>query len=1226
MNKPEIYWLNNPFDLSDVSQYPIETDLTIQQWLDGHGGLARLNKEPTVCVYQGRELLRAEYDQAIEGPVCFVTLPQGGDSGSNPLMIVAMIALTVFTMGAATAAWSLAGVTGLAAGSTGLLIAQTAVMMAGSMLINAVFPPPGLPATAAPSTASPTYSAQAQGNAARIGAPIPVNYGIMRIYPDFAAQPYTEYHDNEQYLYQLFCIGQGSHKVHSLRLDNTPLDNFDDVKTEIIQPLGKVTLFHTAVVSAPEAGGQDMSEPISLGPYVINNVDTEISRISVDVVFPGGLIGVDTDDGDEYSVGVELWMVADPIDDKGHVIGKTITVFNDVIRDQTRTAIRRSIAVDVPPGRYQINIHRTTHKGGSSESMGCQLGAVKGYLVDDNEYGDLTLLAIRIRATANLSDAASRLVNCIVERQIPIWSADDGWSSLQVTANPAWCFADAARSRYGGDFSDTEIDLNGLLYLAGLFDSRHDEFNGRFDTEQSLWDGLGKIGQVVRSAPIRQGNLLRMIRDQAQPAPVAQFSMANMTDFSLDFVMHNDRTADSVKVTYWDKARDYAQTTVLCKLPDETSDNPKDITLFGCTDYEQAWREGMYLAASNRDRRQLASWKTEMEGYIPTFGDVVWVNHDLLGAGDVFSGVVEQQVGDSLLLSRDIKMPGDNWYLVIRDRLGKPSSPIRVAQSGENVVRLLDTLPFTIEDDPYRERTHFMIGRGKQYAWPVKVTSITPESDDRITIAGCIESDFVHTADQGQVPPPPPDRVPPPPGLVIEGLISTQGGTTQNPVIMLSWKLARGADRYLVEVSRDGRKTWQPVGMTFLPQHEFTLQPGLVTCRVAAVAAIRGDWAMIEVNAGGEFDKPGKVSVQLSEPFIGDTLKVKWTKEPAAARYLIEVLYNGSRARAMYVDRSVLEYSYHWQDAQQDGAGRTLTVQVRAQNAENINGDWGRVTATNPPPAVPDGLVVDGLIDAFIVRADRPDDTDIREFRCYGSQTKGFTPAIANLLATSQTPWINLNLTGVWYFRAAWVDQWGADDLNVSGEMTGESSAVDTSEIQKDIDGIQDSLDKIKGDVDSNIKRIDSNVEGNRTDLANFEETVNTDLSGVRSDITGLGTDITTEESKRVEGDTALSKRITTVSADLSDETTNRTAAIKTESNARASQDEALGKRVDTVAADLSTETSNRTAAINTESTARAKEDETLASQIRTVASEMDDETAQRTAAIQSEETARTTC
>lgn len=1192
MQKPEVYWLNNPFDLSDVTHYPIEDDLTIRQWLDGNGGIDRLNQMPTVCVYQGKELLRAEYNQVIDGPVCFVTLPQGGDSGSNPLMIVAMIALTVFTMGTGTLAlgglMASAGIT-----STNMvLVAQCAVMLAGSMLINAVFPPPGLPASAAPSQGSPTYSVGAQGNAARLGAPIPVNYGRMRIYPDFAAQPYAEYTDNEQYLYQLFCIGQGRHIVHDIRLEDTPLGNYEDVATEIIPPLGRVTLFHTAVVVAPEAGGQDLSEPVILGPYVINDVGTEISRISVDLVFPGGLIGVDEDDGDEYGVGVELYVEAQAIDDDGRVSDRVIDLFFGTIADCTRTAIRRTLGADVPPGRYQVTIGRTTAKGGKSEVRNCQLGSVKGYLVDDNEYGDLTLLAVRILATGRLSDASSRLVNCIVEREIPVWDPGDGWSLPRFTANPAWCFADAARSRYGGDFKDSEIDLRGLHYLAALFDDRGDEFNGRFDTEQSLWDGLGKIGQVCRSAPIRQGNLLRMVRDQHQPAPVAQFSMANMTDFSLDFVMHNDRTADSVKVTYWDKDRDYAQTTILCQLPDETADNPKEVTLFGCTGYEQAWREGMYLAASNRDRRQLASWKTEMEGYIPTFGDVVWVNHDLLGAGQVFSGVVEQRVGEALLLSRAIEMPGDNWYLVLRDRQGKPSLPVRVAQSGENVVRLLDTLPFEPEDDPYRERTHFMIGRGKQYAWPVKVTAVTPEADDRITIAGCLESGFVHSADHGKIPPPPPDMVPLPQGLVIEGLISTQGGTVQDPVILLGWKLARGADRYLIEISRDGRKTWQPAGtgLSFVPQHEFSTPPGAITCRVAAVAAIRGDWAMVEVNAGGEFDKPGKLSLQLAEPFTGSTLKVRWAKEPAAARYLVEVLYKGIRARALYVDRQTLEYSYHWQDAQQDGAGRELTVRARAQNAENVNGDWGEVTATNPPPGIPDNVVIDGLIDAFTVRADRPDDTDIREFRCYGSQTRGFKPAMANLLAVSQTPWINLSLKGTWHFKVAWVDQWGADNLNFSGEIQAESGAVDTDAIQAGIDGIDDSLKKVTGDV------VDI-----RGDLDELEQGTAGHLESLRKDLGGLGADIRTEESRRVAADQTLAEQVQVLSAGFEEGDRKLLSGIKVISTAQGTADETHAEWSRLIVSDYQAADRSLTGWVNTEVKTLSDRDKALGQRIDTV-------------------------
>ncbi len=1035
MKKPEVLWLNNPFDLSDVTRYPVDKPITIRQWLDEHGGTARLNRMPTVCIYQNKELMRAEYDQLILEPVCFVIMPTGGDSGTNPVAVAAMIALTVF------AGWAAPIV---AASMLGQAAVYAGIMIGGSMLINAVFPPPGLPSTATASSGSPTYSLGAQGNQARLGQPIPVNYGRMRIYPDFAATPYTEYESNNQYLYQLFCIGQGDNRISDIRLDSTPIENFAEVTYEIVPPLGTVTLFHSAVVNAPEAGGQDMSDPITLGPYTINNVDTEISRVACDVVFPGGLIGIDQKKGREYTVAVHLRVWVEVIDEQGEPTGESITIHDNDIRDRTRTAVRLSLAKDVPPGRYRMSIQRTTNTASSNEVKGCQLGAMRGYLVDNNEYGDVTLLAMRVLATASLSDAASRMVNLLNERLIPVWHPDTGWTESMITRNPSWAFVDAGRSRYGGDFSDSEIDLNGLHYLAGLFDDRGDKFDGRFDTEQSLWDGLGKIGQVCRSGPVRQGNLIRMIRDQLIETPVQMFGMANMQNFSIDYVMHDDRTADAVKVTYWDEERDYAETTILAELPDGTADNPKEITLFGCTQYEQAWREGMYLAASNRERRQMVSWTTEMEGHIPTFGDMVWVNHDLLGAGQQFGGTVAAVDGDTLTLSQDVTLEGSNWYIVLRNRMGEPSAPIPIEAVSANRVRARDTLP-TIEDDPAREPTHFMIGQGSQYAVPVKVTALTPEAEDRVAIAGCIESEFVHTADEGEVPPQPPKPTPPPPGLDIEDLRATQGGTVEVPVIFLNWAVATGADRYLIEFSSDGRDTWQPAGtgQSLVNNHNFPVEPGLITCRVAAVAAIRGDWATLDVNAGGDFDVPGQVVPRLAEPFEGDALRVEWDEEPAAARYLVEIWSYGEYRRGVYLNPDVTHWSYHYSEANTDAAGRTLTFKIRAQNAEGADGPWGELTATNPPPAVPNNVRVDEFVDAFTVRCDMPSDDDLRELRVWGEQRTGFTPGVGNLLGTSTTSRVEINEKGVWYFRLAWVDHWGATDLNISGEYKGESSDLD---------------------------------------------------------------------------------------------------------------------------------------------------------------------------------------
>jgi hypothetical protein len=41
----------------------------------------------------------------------------------------------------------------------------------------------------------------------------------------------------------------------------------------------------------------------------------------------------------------------------------------------------------------------------------------------------MTLLALRMKATDNLSQRSSRLVNCLVTCKLPTWSPQSGWSS-----------------------------------------------------------------------------------------------------------------------------------------------------------------------------------------------------------------------------------------------------------------------------------------------------------------------------------------------------------------------------------------------------------------------------------------------------------------------------------------------------------------------------------------------------------------------------------------------------------------------------------------------------------------------------------------------------------------------------------------------------------------------------------------------------------------------------
>lgn len=74
-------------------------------------------------------------------------------------------------------------------------------------------------------------------------------YGRHIIYPDFAAKPYTEYNENEQYLHQLHVLTQGYCEVEQIRIDDTPISSFAEVEYEIVQPNQPVTLFNPNVVS-----------------------------------------------------------------------------------------------------------------------------------------------------------------------------------------------------------------------------------------------------------------------------------------------------------------------------------------------------------------------------------------------------------------------------------------------------------------------------------------------------------------------------------------------------------------------------------------------------------------------------------------------------------------------------------------------------------------------------------------------------------------------------------------------------------------------------------------------------------------------------------------------------------------------------------------------------------------------------------------------------------------
>lgn len=700
---------------------------------------------PVVCFVNGVAKLRKDWATPLSSQdvVSFVVLPLGGGGGSsNPLktvLTVALIVATVYTGGAVGAAY----------GAVWGGVAAAGVSMAGGILINTFVPTPK-PAlngmTSSAYTQSPTYSLQAQGNEARLGNPIPVIYGRHLIYPDFASQPYYRYIDNEQYVYQLHCIGQGEYDIEQIRIEDTPISSFEEITCQVIHPSEKNTLFDEDVITSAEVAGQELLKNEYCGPFILNSAETMITKIEVDVAFQRGCYYAN-DSGGLSSKTIQWKIEVRSIDDNDAPLGEWYALGNESITEATHNGIYKTYTYNVPAGRYEIRATRLDDKDTSSRAgHEIRWSSAKGFVLSAKDYGNVTLLAIIMKATDNLSQRSSRLVNCIVTRKLNTWSPLSGWSpSVEPTRSIAWALADILKASYGANLKDNAIDLQALYDLDKVWSSRGDTFNAVFDSKLTVYEALSRTAKVGRAVAFIQGGIVRFVRDEPKTIPVALFGSRNIVknSLSIQYLMPSEDTADSVTVEYFSE-KTWKTSEVTGSFEASSSDKPATVELFGCTNKEQALREATYMALANRYRRRIVTFSTELEGLIPSYGDLIAITHDMAQWGQ--GGEILKQEGSKLTLSEPVTFKdGQEHYLALRKKNGSLSGPYKVTageQSNEVVLANLPDIEILTGSDV--ERTHFAFGIADKWSILARVTGVRPRST-QIEITAAIEDSRVHT-------------------------------------------------------------------------------------------------------------------------------------------------------------------------------------------------------------------------------------------------------------------------------------------------------------------------------------------------------------------------------------------------------------------------------------------------------------------------------------------------
>lgn len=749
-----VIMLRNPFQPSQREVMVAHPSQTIRQWL-GTQGIAEFD-QPTVCIKNGAPVLRTDWAVTpIDGVVLFISLPQGGGGGGggkNPLRTVLMIAVMVV-------ATVYGGPLGASLGFSGNLataVGSAIIMTAGSALVSALvpLPTPNMPSFAGSGGSlaqpSPTYSLQGQGNYARLAQPIPVIYGRHLVYPDLAATPYGEYQGNEQYLHQLHCIGLGEYDIEQLRIEDTPIASFEEVAYQIVPPGSPVTLFNPDVVTAPEVAGQELLAGTWTGGFAINPADSEVTHIGIDILLPRGLYFAN-DAGGLDSRSASWKVEARAIDAEGDPLGEWFTLGSESLTAATTTPQRLSYKYPVAAGRYEVRATRLDSKDTNSRAgHEVRWGEARGYLAGGDTFPDnVTLLAIRMRATDNLSQRSSRLINCIVSRKLPVWSAEAGWSTPVPTRSIAWAFAEILRAGYGAKLPDARIDLAALAQLDQVWTSRGDQFDGVFDQQVIVWEALTRVARCGRAVPFLQGGIVRIVRDEVRRLPVALFSPRNIVKNSLkiQYVMPGEETADAVTVEFF-SSRTWKPDEVTVSLPGSNSANPAKLRLFGCTTEAHAVREGLYLAAANRYRRRIITLRTELEGLIPTYGDLIAIAHDMPSWGIGGEIVAWDATSLTATLSEPVHFTEDLPHVMaLRRRDGGVSGPHAVSPGVDAQQVVFDGLPdIPMETGLSAERTHFAFGIAEQWSLLARVIAVRPRGE-QVEITCVAEHPAVHSAD-----------------------------------------------------------------------------------------------------------------------------------------------------------------------------------------------------------------------------------------------------------------------------------------------------------------------------------------------------------------------------------------------------------------------------------------------------------------------------------------------
>lgn len=482
--------------------------------------------------------------------------------------------------------------------------------------------------------------------------------------------------------------------------------------------------------------------------------------IELDFVFPNGLVAFSSG-GSAYNFRVELEVQIQAIVN-GQPTGTVTTHYPNYVA-ATRTPQRYTLRYPVTPGRYRVRVRRRNwDDSNSSQISSCMWAALKAYIQHtDGEpvYGNVTLLALRSRATAQISDTSSNRISVQAVRKLPTVLSD--FTTVAPTVNPVDAFAYVAMA---GGATVAGLDMPDLKVLAGRW-AQTNGFNWRFEDAGTVFSALQIIASSHRAIPSAYGYQLtmRLTRAVAFDAFVVSDEQYVEDSFKQTMVLARDDQVDGIRLSYSDPNAP-GELTVLWPT---TSVHPEASLYQGCTYQPAALNQAKFLWALRNTGQTVVEFETEYDAHNFAIGNRI-------AAATTFIDWIDTarvMAVAGLTLTLDV-VPSNQGAVSVRVRseTGAASNVILGSVSG-NVLTLNALPPFAIFTPlDGQEATSVVIGKSTQVYDSYTVSDISP-SDNTIAVTATLYSPepFIYPipGEDGINPPPADPGIPnpdPPPG------------------------------------------------------------------------------------------------------------------------------------------------------------------------------------------------------------------------------------------------------------------------------------------------------------------------------------------------------------------------------------------------------------------------------------------------------------------------------